>query len=191
MKVGRENPIARRSKKSIVDAMMHLLKDKSYEKITIKEIMEKADMARRTFYGNFSSKDEIIQYYFGNLFDTLEDRLRRDGKVNPKKMAEALFELVLEDKENMMVAKKQGLLNMAVVEKYSGEFAKLFNRSEQMQSNQMALKYAAGFYLGGVWKVIDQWLGEGAKVAPVKMAEMFQNMISGTVFGQTNIESKI
>lgn len=187
----RENPIARRSKKSIVDAMMDLLKDKSYEKITIKEIMEKADMARRTFYGNFSSKDEIIQYYFGNLFDTLELRLKGDQKVNPKKMAQALFELVLEDKENMMVAKKRGLLNMALVEAYSGEIAKLFNRDDQVQSNQMTLKYAAGFYLGGVWKIIDQWLGEGAKVTPVKMAELFQNMISGTVFGHNNHGSKI
>ena len=66
----KENPIARRSKQSIVLAMMQLLRDKSYDKITIKEIMEKADMARRTFYGNFNSKDEIIQYYFRNLFDS-------------------------------------------------------------------------------------------------------------------------
>lgn len=191
MTIGRENPIARRSKKTIVDAMMHLLRDKSYDKITIKEIMEKADMARRTFYGNFSSKDEIIQYYFGNLFNSLEERLRLDGKMSPKKMTEALFELVLEDKENMMIAKRQGLLKMALIEKYSGEFVKFFNRIESVRGNQMAIKYAAGFYLGGLWKVMDQWLGEGAKVAPVKMAEMFQNMISGTVFGYTNSESKI
>ena len=182
MDIIRENPIARRSKKTIVDAMMDLLQDKSYEKITIKEIMERADMARRTFYGNFSSKDEIIQYYFRDLFDTLREKVSMDGKIGPKKLAETMFELVLEDKENMLIAKRQGLLNIAMVEKYSADFAKLFNSCDEIQGNQMALHYAAGFYLGGVWRVVDQWLGEGAKDSPKKMAEMFQSIMNVKLF---------
>jgi len=178
--MSRENPITKRSKKTIVDAMMKLLHDKAYEKITIKEIMEKADMARRTFYGNFNSKDEIMQYYFGGLFEHLTNRISKEGMTSPKKLAEVLFELVLEDKDNMMVAKKQGLLNMALLEKYSSDFAQFFTKNVASKTNQKAYNYAAGFYLGGVWKVMDQWLGEGANDSPKKMADMFQNIMSVT-----------
>lgn len=174
----RENPITRRSKKSIVDAMMDLLHEKSFEKITVKEIMEKADMARRTFYGNFKSKDEIIQYYFQNLFRTWEERADQYGKYSPKKLTEILFELVLEDKDNMMMAKKQGLFNMAMVERYSNDIAGLMSKSMAAKGNRMALNYAAGFYIGGVWRVIGQWLGEGANETPKKMADMFQSMMN-------------
>lgn len=180
--MSKENPITKRSKKTIVDAMMHLLHDKSYEKITIKEIMEKAEMARRTFYGNFSSKDEIMHYYFGGLFERLRNRMNKEGMTSPKKLAETLFELVLEDKDNMMVAKKQGLLNMALLEKYSSEFSQFFSKNVTTKSNHKAFKYAAGFYLGGVWKVLDQWLGEGAKDSPQKMADMFQSIMNVTAF---------
>jgi len=179
----KENPIARRSKKTIVDALMDLMQEKSFDKITIKEIMERADMARRTFYGNFNSKDEIVQYYFHNMFRRLEDRLKGEGKYSPKKMTETLFELVLEDKDNMIVARNQGLINMAMVEKYSGEIVSLFNR-HGVGNNQMALKYAAVFYLGGVWRVVDQWLGEGAKETPKKMAEMFQGIMNLEIFSR-------
>ena len=182
VKMSKENPITKRSKKTIVDAMMGLLQDKSYEKITIKEIMEKADMARRTFYGNFNSKDEIMHYYFGGFFERLSQRINKEGIASPKKLAETLFELVLEDKDNMMVAKKQGLLNMALLEKYSGEFTEFFSKNIATITNQKAFNYAAGFYLGGVWKVMEQWLGEGAKDSPKKMAEMFQNIMSVTAF---------
>ncbi len=179
----KENPITKRSKKYIVNAMMDLLQEKSFEKITIKEIMEKAEMARRTFYGNFASKEEIIQYYFQNLFHRLEERLSAEGKFSPGKMAETLFELVLEDKDNMMVAKNRGLINMARVESYSTGISELFKKTSHIQGSHMALNYATEFYLGGVWQVMDQWLGEGAKDSPKKMADMFQNIISGNIFG--------
>lgn len=185
MAQNRENPITKRSKKSIVSAMMGLLHEKSFEKITIKEIMEKADMARRTFYGNFNSKDEIIQYYFHDLFNSLRDRVQQEEALAPGKIAQTLFELALEDKENMLVAKKQGLMNMALVEKYSGDIASLFNRGLGTASNQIALNYAAVFYMGGVWRVLDQWLGEGAKDSPKKMAEMFQSMMGTPLFNVT------
>ena len=178
----KENPITRRSKKSIVDAFMDLLREKSFEKITIKEIMEEADMARRTFYGNFKSKDEIVQYYFQNLFQNLEERADVEGKYNPRKLTETLFELALEDKENMLVAKKQGLINMAMVDRYSAEVAKLFSKTQKVTGSGSALDYAAGFYLGGVWRVMDQWLGEGAKDSPKKMAEMFQSIMNTNIF---------
>lgn len=178
----KENPIARRSKKSIVDALMGLMQEKAFEKITIKEIMEKADMARRTFYGNFNSKDDIIQYYFQNMFRNLEERIRSEGKFSPNKITETLFELVLEDRDNMMVARRQGLINMAMVACYSDDVASLLKGAGGLQGGQMALNYAAGFYLGGVWQVVDQWLGEGAKETPKKMADMFQTMMNRNIF---------
>lgn len=187
----KENPIARRSKKSIVDALMGLMQEKAFEKITIKEIMEKADMARRTFYGNFKSKEDIIQYYFQNMFRNLEERIRSEGKFSPSKITETLFELVLEDRDNMMVARRQGLINMAMVERYSSEVASLLKLDGSLQGGQMALNYAAGFYLGGVWQVVDQWLGEGAKETPKKMADMFQTMMNRNIFdkGQKDQET--
>jgi len=50
----------RRTKASIKDAFMILLKEKSYAKISIKEITEKAIVNRNTFYLHYLDKDDLL-----------------------------------------------------------------------------------------------------------------------------------
>ena len=57
-----KNPIAERSKKWIVSALLKLMKTKPYEEITVQEISDEADLVRRTFYRNFTSKNAILSY---------------------------------------------------------------------------------------------------------------------------------
>lgn len=62
------NPSALRSMEWIRSALLHLLEQEKYDRITIKEICQHADLSRQTFYQMFSSKEEVIQYHFSTLF---------------------------------------------------------------------------------------------------------------------------
>ncbi|MEC0230111.1 TetR/AcrR family transcriptional regulator [Paenibacillus alba] len=62
------NPSAIRSQKWIRDSLLQLLEEKPYKKISIKEISDKSDLARQTFYQLFDSKEEIIEYHLDSLF---------------------------------------------------------------------------------------------------------------------------
>lgn len=64
-----KNPSALRSKNWLEEALLALLEEKKYESITIKEICEKADLSRQTFYQIFESKEEILSYHFSILFE--------------------------------------------------------------------------------------------------------------------------
>ncbi len=57
-----------RSKQWIADALLLLLKEKSYDQITITDITEKAGVARLTFYRNFEKKEDILQFHFDRVF---------------------------------------------------------------------------------------------------------------------------
>lgn len=54
------NPVAIQSQKWLVTALLDLMKEKPYNKITIKEIAEKADLDRSTFYRNINSKEAVL-----------------------------------------------------------------------------------------------------------------------------------
>jgi AcrR family transcriptional regulator len=48
-------------KESLREALLFLLSRKEYDKITITELCQKAGVSRMAFYGNFKSKDDILQ----------------------------------------------------------------------------------------------------------------------------------
>jgi AcrR family transcriptional regulator len=61
------NPISVQSKEWIMTSLLELLSEKPYSKITITEITSAAQLARRTFYRNFDSKEDILDMYIQKL----------------------------------------------------------------------------------------------------------------------------
>ena len=65
-------------KEYITESLMLLLKKKSFAMITIQEITAKAGVNRSTYYRNFTSKTEIIKYYFDNLHKEYYNNMKSD-----------------------------------------------------------------------------------------------------------------
>jgi AcrR family transcriptional regulator len=65
------NRQVRRTKGWIFEALMILMDEKPYDKITVSDIVEKAGIARQTFYRNFRNKTAVIGEYAGNTDDLL------------------------------------------------------------------------------------------------------------------------
>lgn len=53
-----------RTRQAIIDAAMDLFEKQGYEETTINEIAEAADIAPRTFFGYFPTKEDVVFYDF-------------------------------------------------------------------------------------------------------------------------------
>lgn len=66
-----------KTRKSIYTAFLQLLNQKSFETITVQEIIDLADVGRSTFYSHYESKelllDELCRYLFHHLFEREEN----------------------------------------------------------------------------------------------------------------------
>ncbi|WP_457824456.1 TetR/AcrR family transcriptional regulator, partial [Staphylococcus aureus] len=51
----------------IHDGMVNLLKTKAYNDITVKDICEKSQISRTTFYTHYKTKDDFIYSYLNTL----------------------------------------------------------------------------------------------------------------------------
>lgn len=58
----------KKTKDAIIAAFIGLLKKKSYEKVSVKDIIEAADVGRSTFYDHFETKDELVRQICNELF---------------------------------------------------------------------------------------------------------------------------
>jgi Bacterial regulatory proteins, tetR family/Transcriptional regulator C-terminal region len=70
MIVKKEITIDRRiqkTKKALTEALIHLILEKGYEKVTIQDIIDKANVGRSTFYIHYESKEQLLLDGHNNL----------------------------------------------------------------------------------------------------------------------------
>ena len=59
----------RKTRDAVFNAFTNLLKSESYSRITIQEIIDKADIGRTTFYAHFGTKDDLLSSLCTEIFD--------------------------------------------------------------------------------------------------------------------------
>ena len=69
----------RKTREAILGAFTELLSKKKYEKITVGEIIERADVGRATFYAHFETKDFLLKALCEELFCHIFDAASGDG----------------------------------------------------------------------------------------------------------------
>ena len=70
----------RKTRESIYFAFTNLLSKKEFNKITVGEIIEKADVGRATFYSHFETKDYLLKEFCEELFCHLFDSESKTGQ---------------------------------------------------------------------------------------------------------------
>ena len=68
-----------RTREQIVEAAMRLFDERGFEHVTIADIAAAADIAPRTFFAYFPSKEDVVFHDHGAYFDVLQARI--DGRA--------------------------------------------------------------------------------------------------------------
>jgi AcrR family transcriptional regulator len=77
-----------RTREAIVDAALRLFEERGFDQTTIADIAEAADIAPRTFFGYFPSKEDVVFADFPETLETLGERLR--GRPDEETAIEAI-----------------------------------------------------------------------------------------------------
>jgi AcrR family transcriptional regulator len=73
-----------RTREAIIDAALRLFDERGFEQTTIADIAAEADIAPRTFFGYFPSKEDVVFHDFDDVFAGLRNRLhdREEGETS-------------------------------------------------------------------------------------------------------------
>lgn len=101
-----KNPSSVRSKKWITEALLSLMEKQEYKKITVKDIAEKADVVRKTFYRNFESKDDVLNAYISSIISEYTQNIIETEPLTPYTLFLMIFRLCLKYKDFCLTLRK-------------------------------------------------------------------------------------
>lgn len=85
------NPSAIRSKNEITAALLHLMKQYPYQDITVKQIVYEAGIAHKTFYRNFSSKNDLLDAYINCIMNDYVNQLKKLKQCKMPDVLDVIF----------------------------------------------------------------------------------------------------
>jgi len=138
----RKNKIAEQSRKWIIESFFDLLHIKNLSKISVTEIVENAELDRRTFYRHFKSKEDIISFYIHEASKQYENIMKTEAVFDNRSIAGAFFNICDNHKDILKLLYKQNLLHLLlndlneIFQKYQYKFASAYRDEASLFSHQ-------------------------------------------------------
>jgi AcrR family transcriptional regulator len=178
-----EDRRVRRTRRLLREALLALIAEGSYDRVSVQDILDRADLARATFYAHFQDKDDLLLSGWRELEETLREAMaahvasaQEDTAANIG-TARALFEHVAEHRVlyRGLVGSRAGPL---VLKRVRERFTALIREHLQdMIANRhcvpsVPVEATAEFVVGALLGILTWWLENDAPYSAQEIAEM-------------------
>src|SRR3954471_12869744 len=76
----KDDPRIRRTRDALGDALLALMQEKTFESITVQEVLDRAGVGRSTFYAHYRDKDDLLLSDVDEFFQFMATVLVRSGE---------------------------------------------------------------------------------------------------------------
>jgi len=170
----------RRTRSQLSNALVALMQEKSIDKITVQEVLDRAAVGRSTFYLHYRDKDDLFLCVLEDGLEMWSTALLRKQEKSYRLASVAEFFMHVGDAKKLYRALVDCGRIHAFFELAQGYFARgIARRLKDMglknlvQSELDARSHALA---GNLLSLLKWWLDSGATQAPKAMDELFHRM---------------
>jgi AcrR family transcriptional regulator len=159
------------TKECLQKALVVLMGEKPFAKITITEIVFRSGVSRQSFYRNYSSKEDVLKDLAKNFFNTFKSLIKDKENQPQVEFYKSIYSYLLDYKKEMVIISKA---------QFSPSEENIFlDELKDCYTNLNTTQfYAIYSFLGGIISVIKQWIQHGMTESAEEMAEL-----SAKIFG--------
>ena len=190
------DPRVRRTRQWLQQALIALMKEKTFDKIQIKEITSRASLSRPTFYMHYESKLDLLGDYFDTVFYGYFEDLKKiaaEGEVESRMVPAAAFRHWQNQQEIVDLLKQSGLefLLMRRVREHVVWLINFMAEEKLVQVPPEGISpYTSDFVAGGVFLILLRWMEEGCASSPEAMADLVLDYLRGIKGFQEKADSR-
>jgi AcrR family transcriptional regulator len=169
---------SQRTRQVIGDAFLELMMEKGYRTVSIKDIIQRANVGRSTFYVHYADKDELFESQLNRMVEMLIENTPEDVmERNPFFPSLGLFQHVQQQwKLYKLLSWETGnSLHIHHLQKFISErIEKRLVAGEQ--TYEIPLPVIANFLAGSLLSLLKWWLDSKMIYSPEQMDAMYRKL---------------
>jgi len=155
---------SRRTRKWLQEALLVLMKEKSFREIQIREIADRAQVSRPAFYLHFHSKEELLLSHVDAVFEEFHTELSSEvaaGNIDRKKFSIMLFKYWEQYAETLRMVIQAGNPDILLerLKEYIGVIMKeIAAKTRKPAIDPRLQELIVGYVAGGAYMLLTQWI---------------------------------
>lgn len=169
-----------KTRRAIFSAFQSLLETKRYDRITVQEIIDAADVGRSTFYAHFATKEVLLDAFCGDaffhLFGESVCNFTGDGEGLVGKLTHILWHIREERRHLAAILRSDG---REVFFAYFREHLQALFAAEWVEESGLPREYRLRMLAVGFTETVVWWAEGKFRESPETVAEYFLNVYAG------------
>lgn len=156
-----KNPSALRSQAWLNESLFALMETKPYLKITVKEIAEKCNLSRQTFYQVFASKDDVVTYAINQkLHGYLDELIHHDQPLLTQDFVDVYLDFAT--KNHAFIAQLfHNELDLLLIRSFQSYLQQFKTHFHHQDDDVQSIEYKATFIAYGLVGILSKWFRQG------------------------------
>lgn len=155
------------TKDMVAHALLALMEEYPYQKITISDIAKKAEVDRSTYYRNFHSKEDIIEYFFDRILQEFLDSFSDFSSIDYTIYFYSIFSIFYAYKKEVLLIYKTSLASCLLE-----ALSKRFRFSQYSEEAPVPKQYEISYIIGGIYNCLMLWMARDMEETPEQMSEI-------------------
>lgn len=180
---GNDDVRAQRSRDELAWALIALMRDRSYDDISVQDICAQAGVGRSTFYAHFADKDEMFVRHIVVFGEWMGGRCAWDGVANGYRFEiEFLLNHVRDMRpvyDSLMKSRKVDLIVKVWRNKFADGFERIIRALRGDEPATMPPELLAQHLAGTVVNLLTWWLDHHYPMEPADVQQQFGRLVAG------------
>ena len=175
----------RRTKQRLGEALVSLIIEKGYDKTTVQDLIDRADVGRSTFYAHYETKDDLLIRWVDQLAAEMElDMAQQQTDAGWIMPSLALFRHLAEVHHvyKAMIGSRGINITTEMVHSSLLRHARsgLERRPEASAQTTIPIEVRAEFLAGSLLALLTWWIDNDMPYPPERMDEIYQELTRTT-----------
>src|SRR5262249_2740727 len=185
---------AQRTRNRLKGAMVELIKEKRFDDITVQNVIDRADVARGTFYSHYTGTEDLFDRQWREFNKFLAEKIEWDKAGQGSFVPVTFFFQHLQEAQpfyqGLVRSRKVDAIFKSGMDYLSSNIERSLNEKTNAQRIAVPIPILANYLASNFFGLLKWWLDAGMPYTPEAMDKIFHELVNPTIRSALGISDR-